>query len=132
MVLELESLPVGTVIDGELVALGRNGVPRFNLLLKYRNGTAHLMPFAFDILMREGRDMTKRPLSERRSVLQSMVQRNSHVDLGGWSNDLYARRDSHKQEGIAKRANSLYESGKSSGCWMKLRYNCRQKFVIGG
>jgi bifunctional non-homologous end joining protein LigD len=134
--LELEKLPPETVIDGELVALDKSGVPRFNLLQNYRSGSAHLMYFVFDILVHNGKDVTKLPLSERRELLRSIVKRGNHVDLAAWSNDLerleqFARK--HKLEGIvAKRANSPYESGRRSGCWVKLRYNCRQEFVIGG
>src|SRR6516225_2508259 len=133
---ELEKLPPGTVIDGELVALDRDGVPRFNLLQNYRSASAHLMYFVFDILMHKGKDVTKLPLSERRELLWSVVKRGNHVDLAAWSDDLetleeFARE--HRLEGIvAKRANSRYESGRRSGCWVKLRYNCRQEFVIGG
>jgi ATP-dependent DNA ligase len=32
----------------------------------------------------------------------------------------------------AKRKNSLYESGKRSGAWVKYRVNRGQEFVIGG
>ena len=73
--LELEKLPPETVLDGELVALDRNGVPRFNLLQNYRSGSAHLMYFAFDILVHKGKDVTKLPLSERRELLRSTVKR---------------------------------------------------------
>jgi DNA ligase D-like protein (predicted ligase) len=134
--LELENLPPETVLDGELVALDRNGVPRFNLLQNYRSGPAHLIYFVFDILVHQGKDVTKLPLSERRDLLSSLVMGGIHVDLAAWSNDLetlerFAKE--HKLEGIvAKRANSWYESGRRSGCWVKLRYNCRQEFVIGG
>ena len=75
--LELENLPPETVIDGELVALDRNGVPRFNLLQNYRSGSAHLMYFAFDILAHKGKDVTKLALSERRELLRSTVKRGS-------------------------------------------------------
>jgi ATP-dependent DNA ligase len=73
--LELENLPPETVLDGELVALDINGVPRFNLLQNYRSGSAHLMYFVFDILLHKGRDVTKLPLSERRDLLKSVVER---------------------------------------------------------
>ncbi len=86
--LELEKLPTDTVIDGELVALDKNGVPRFNLLQNYRSGSAHLMYFAFDILVHKGKDVTKLPLSERRDLLRSIVKRGIHVDLAAWSDDL--------------------------------------------
>jgi bifunctional non-homologous end joining protein LigD len=134
--LELEKLPPETVLDGELVALDNDGVPRFNILQNYRSGPAHLMYFVFDVLVHKGKDVTKLPLSERRNLLRSLVKRGNHVDRAAWSNDLetleqFARE--HNLEGIvAKRANSSYESGRRSGCWVKLRYNCRQEFVIGG
>lgn len=111
-------------------------VPRFNLLQNYRGGSAHLMYFAFDILVLKGNDVMKLLLSQRRELLRSTVKRGAHVDLAAWSRDLeplerFARE--HKLEGIvAKRADSLYESGRRSGCWVKERYNSRQEFVVGG
>jgi ATP-dependent DNA ligase len=33
---------------------------------------------------------------------------------------------------VAKRRDSVYESGQRSGAWQKMRLNQRQKFVIGG
>jgi bifunctional non-homologous end joining protein LigD len=33
---------------------------------------------------------------------------------------------------LAKRADSLYESGKRSGAWVKHRINKGQEFVVGG
>jgi bifunctional non-homologous end joining protein LigD len=134
--LELENLASDTVLDGELVALDNSGVPRFNLLQNYRSGTAHLMYFAFDVLAHKGQDVSKLPLAKRRELLRTIVQRGPHVDLAAWSNNLasmerFARE--HKLEGIvAKRSDSRYEPGKRSGCWVKLRFNCRQEFVIGG
>jgi bifunctional non-homologous end joining protein LigD len=35
-------------------------------------------------------------------------------------------------EGVAKRKDSLYESGKRTGAWVKYRVNRGQEFVIGG
>jgi len=134
--LELQILPPETVLDGELVALDRNGVPRFNLLQNYRSGSAHLMYFAFDILLYAGKDVTKLPLSERRDILRRIVKRGNHVDLAVWSDDLESlerfAREHHLEGIVAKRANSQYESGRRTGCWVKLRYNCRQEFVVDG
>ena len=50
----LTSLPHGTVIDGELVAIDNDGRPDFNLLQNYRSSEAHLVYFAFDILAHKG------------------------------------------------------------------------------
>src|SRR3712207_8308030 len=39
----------------------------------------------------------------------------------------------HGLEGVvAKRRASRYEPGKRSGAWLKVRFNRRQEFVIGG
>jgi ATP-dependent DNA ligase len=105
---ELEHLSPGTALDGELVALDKNGVPKFNLLQNYRSGSAHLMYFAFDVLAHQGQDVSKLHLWERRELLRSILQRGPHVDLAAWSKDLellecFARE--HKLEGIlAKRS----------------------------
>ena len=136
LAIELENLPSDTVIDGELVALDKNGVPRFHLLQNFRSGSAHLMYFAFDILILRGNDVTKRPLLERRNLLRSIVKPGPQVDLAAWSNDLEKLEQFEKErklEGIvAKRSTSRFETGRRSGCWVKLRYNSRQEFVIGG
>ena len=116
---ELEKLPPETVLDGELVALDGNGVPRFNLLQNYRGGSAQLMYFAFDILVHKGKDVTKLPLSERGTLLRSTVKRSSHVQVAECTDSVeglerFARE--RKLEGIvAKRADSSYVSGRRSG-----------------
>jgi bifunctional non-homologous end joining protein LigD len=134
---ELEkSMPLDTVLDGELVALNEEGRPRFNLLQNYRSGSSPLMYFVFDILIHKGTDVTKLPLSERRALLTSAVKGSEHVQVAAWTGDLeglerFVRET--KLEGIvAKRADSFYVSGGRSGSWVKLRFDRRQEFVIGG
>jgi bifunctional non-homologous end joining protein LigD len=41
-------------------------------------------------------------------------------------------REQHFEELVAKREDSLYESGQRSGTWLKMRVNHGQEFVIGG
>jgi len=124
------------VLDGELVALDENGIPRFNLMQNYRSGSTHLMYFVFDILMDKGRDVTKLPLSERRSLLQSIVKRSDHIQVAAWSAELESLerfvRDMKLEGVVAKRSDSYYELGGRTGSWAKMRFNCRQEFVIGG
>jgi ATP-dependent DNA ligase len=55
----LGDLPDGTVIDGELVALGADGRPDFNLLQNFRSAESRILYYAFDIL---GRRLTQFPL----------------------------------------------------------------------
>jgi ATP-dependent DNA ligase len=63
----LDYLPADTVLDGELVAMGPDGKPNFNLLQNFKSAVSHITYYAFDVLMHKGRDLTQVPLSERRA-----------------------------------------------------------------
>lgn len=133
----LESLPSDTVIDGELVALGADGKPNFNLLQNFRSAQNSIIYYAFDILMHKGRDVTMFPLSERREMLGSVIEPAEHVALSEVSNqtaqEMLGFVRSHGLEGIvAKRADSIYQPGLRTGLWSKHRVNLGQEFVIGG
>src|ERR1700678_2107108 len=77
----LKSLPKETVIDGELVALGPDGRPDFNLLQNFSSAESRIVYYAFDIPVHEGRRLTGRPLLERRDILRSVVDPGEHVAL---------------------------------------------------
>jgi DNA ligase D-like protein (predicted ligase) len=133
----LESLPEGTVIDGELVAMGPDGRPNFNLLQNFRSAESHITYYAFDILIHKSRDLTMLPLSERRAILHSIINPAEHVALSEVSNQTASQMldfvRSHGLEGIvAKRVDSVYQPGQRTGLWSKYRINLGQEFVIGG
>jgi bifunctional non-homologous end joining protein LigD len=133
----LASLPDETVIDGEVVALDEQGMPNFNLLQNSRSAESHIMLYAFDVLVRRGENLTQRRLSERREILESTVTPHAHVGISQVSHqsakEMLAFVKSHGLEGIiAKRCDSVYESGRRSGRWVKHRINASQEFVIGG
>jgi DNA ligase D-like protein (predicted ligase) len=133
----LEDLPKGTVIDGELVALGPHGGPDFNLLQNFRSAESRIIYYAFDILIHKNRDLTGLPLSERRTILDTVVEPGEHVALSQVS-DLSAAEmlkfaKSRGLEGVvAKRSDSVYQPGQRTGLWSKYRINLGQEFVIGG
>ncbi len=133
----LRGLPQDTVIDGELVALGLDGKPDFNLLQNFRSAEKHILYYAFDILVHKGRDLTMRPLAERRDVLYSVVEPSEHLAISEVSNQTPAQMlkfvRTHELEGIiAKRSDSIYQPGLRTGLWAKHRVNLGQEFVIGG
>src|ERR1700724_3296472 len=70
----LAGLPDGSVVNGELVALDDRGRPEFNLLQNFRGAAARIHYYIFDMLCCEGRDLTRLPLVERRSLLKSLVR----------------------------------------------------------
>jgi len=59
----LSPLPNDTVIDGEVVALDEDGRPSFNTLQNYGSAGAPLHFYVFDLLVLEGRDVTKETLA---------------------------------------------------------------------
>src|SRR4029077_10952010 len=135
----LAPMPDETVIDGEVVALDRDGKPSFNTLQNYGSAGAPLHFYIFDLLILKGRDVMGEPLVKRRELLEEHVLpklaepvRYSPV-LEAKLKDLIRSVKARGLEGlIAKRRNSRYEPGQRSGAWQKMRVNRGQEFVIGG
>ena len=50
-----------------------------------KSANAHIVYFAFYILMLEGKDPTKLPLSKRRELLRSAVKPSDHVTISEWA-----------------------------------------------
>jgi DNA ligase D-like protein (predicted ligase) len=133
----LKDLPDDTVIDGEVVAIGPDGRPDFNLLQNFRSAESRIHYYAFDILIHKGRRLTELPLSERRKILSSVIEPGEHVALSQVSDRSAAEMlkfiKSHGLEGaVAKRSDSVYQPGQRTGLWSKYRVNLEQEFVVGG
>ena len=135
----LAPMPDETVIDGEVVALDKDGRPSFNTLQNYGSAGAPLHFYIFDLLILEGRDVMGEPLVKRRELLEEHVLpklaepiRYSPV-LEASLKDLIRSVKAQGLEGlVAKRRNSKYEPGLRSGAWQKMRVNQGQEFVIAG
>jgi bifunctional non-homologous end joining protein LigD len=133
----LVSLSDDTVIDGELVALDEEGRPTFNLLQNFRSAESRIFFYAFDILIHQGKELRQLPLSKRRAILSTTVKPSDHVGLSQVSNrtaeEMIEFVRSRGLEGvIAKKADSVYQSGLRTGVWTKTRINLGQEFVVGG
>jgi bifunctional non-homologous end joining protein LigD len=133
----LDGLPDETVVDGEVVALDSAGRPSFNALQHF--GSASLRYYVFDIMIHRGRSVMDQPLSARRSLLEARVLSNLAEPVGcscRLDAPLPALIQSVRAQGleglVAKRPDSLYEAGRRSGAWRKMRLNRRGEFVIGG
>jgi len=139
LVQALAELPDETIIDGEIVALDENGRPSFNVLQNYRRAGTPLQFYAFDVLTLAGRSLQNEPLGERRKVLRTKIMPRL-PDSVLYSESLEATAsqvtDAVKAQGlegvIAKRRDSLYEPGRRSGAWIKMRVNKSRALVLGG
>ena len=138
---ELLTLAPGTVLDGEIVVMS-GGRPDMQSLLTRLQGTGHragapVTYIVFDILERNGTDLTGLPLTERRENLKAAVREGPHVVLSepveGRGEDYYRAAVAQGLEGVmAKRKDSRYEPGQRSGAWMKIRVQKNCDCVIAG
>jgi bifunctional non-homologous end joining protein LigD len=122
------------LLDGEIVALDEDGRPSFQAL---HHQAAHaLVYYAFDALHVDGRDLIKTPLEERRSVLAGLIEDTRVLGsdpLPGSPEQIeHAVRGLELEGVVAKRRGSLYEPGRRSPSWVKVKFNRRQEFVVGG
>jgi bifunctional non-homologous end joining protein LigD len=120
------------------VALDDSGRSNFNLLPQFRSKASRIHYFIFDLLVCNGHDLTRLPLSDRRALVKSLLKfRSPRIRIAEQfevtASDMLAAVRQQQLEGvIAKRKDSLYEAGKRSGAWVKCRANRGQELVIGG
>jgi DNA ligase D-like protein (predicted ligase) len=136
-----EHLPPDTLLDGELIALDKNGHVSFNILQHHRSQAQAILFYAFDVLIHRGRRLIHVPLETRRELLSDITaDLKTRTPLIGLSDrldttpaELIPLIKEFGFEGIiAKRKDSCYEIGKRTGAWLKYKVNKAQAFVIGG
>jgi bifunctional non-homologous end joining protein LigD len=137
----LAALPVDSaVIDGELVALAADGTTRFGDLQDAiaRDDTAGLVFFAFDLLYRDGYDLTGAALEDRKEALARIVPQGGDASVRysdhqrGRGPDFFRLACHHRLEGIiAKRRDRPYRPGRSRD-WLKIKCRNVDEFVVIG
>jgi bifunctional non-homologous end joining protein LigD len=131
----VRTMSPSAILDGEIIAVDEAGRPSFQAL-HHRAPDASIHYYAFDVLQADGRGLLRMPLEERRTELERVL-RGSRVfrseALPGSPEQIERAVRELKLEGIvAKRRLSLYEPGKRSKSWIKVKFNRRQEFVVGG
>jgi bifunctional non-homologous end joining protein LigD len=138
----LEQLPVkSAIIDGELVALDKKGITKFQLLQNALEvgATAKLGYYIFDLLYYDGYDLSNVILKERKEQLKhiskSLNPKGMIVfceGLIGEPKSLLKKACRIGLEGlIGKRIASLYQNKRTKD-WVKFKCIQRQEFVIAG
>ncbi|OPX45411.1 hypothetical protein CLHUN_07810 [Ruminiclostridium hungatei] len=139
------------VLDGEMIVLDGSGQPGFhNILLretvKNRKNLQHYLKnypvryVIFDILMLEDKMLTKKPLHERKEILERVIapklQGNSSFFVSQvFENgvELYENMKLRNMEGIvSKSRSSLYLPGKKHNEWFKTKFTKKMLCIIGG
>ncbi|UFW73013.1 non-homologous end-joining DNA ligase [Bradyrhizobium sp. WU425] len=133
----LEGVKADAVIDGELVAIGKDGVSHFQLLQNALRHEAKLLYCAFDLMFAAGEDLRALPLLERKKRLKALLPRHKLIAFSnhrkGSGTKFFAQAELRHLEGImAKRADSPYASGRRTADWLKVKTAQRQEVVIAG
>ena len=137
----IQNLPAGEcVIDGEVVVLDEEGRSSFQLLqareMEGRKSPGYF--YAFDLLQLDGKSLIGLPLEARKGVLEKLCANAGDPTrysgaIGGDAKRLLEEVTRRGLEGIVgKQRNSVYEPGRRSGAWIKLKCVNEQEFVIGG
>lgn len=141
IVAAIKNLPVREcVIDGEVVALDEEGRSSFQLLqaLEMEGRKAPVYFYAFDLLQLDGNSLLNLLLEVRKSVLEKLCgdAKDPIRYSGPVGSDAKRLLDEVKRRGlegiIGKLRNSVYEPGRRSGAWIKLKCVYEQEFVMGG
>jgi bifunctional non-homologous end joining protein LigD len=136
------------VIDAEIVALDPDGRPSFELLQQRMNLASPrdierirrklpVIIYAFDLLWLDGNDLTGEPLEERRGLLESIVTTDEKVHLTAFV-DAEGRKffEAARQLGfegvVGKKLGSIYQPGRRSKDWRKVKALKRQSCVVLG
>jgi bifunctional non-homologous end joining protein LigD len=134
------------LLDGEIIAFA-DGVPTFAALaerMHVRNAPraaalAQANPVtlvAFDLLRLDGKDLTGRPLSERRQALLSLglddprCQVPATYDDGQLLMELTAQQ--HLEGVVSKKLDSRYHFGRRTTDWLKFPHRNSGSYVVGG
>jgi DNA ligase D-like protein (predicted ligase)/DNA ligase D-like protein (predicted 3'-phosphoesterase) len=133
---ELKQLTNNVVLDGEIVVV-EDGKTDFQALLKRSHSTSPakielqqkrtpVVYVVFDILEKDESTLVDLPLIERKKILKSSMEEGKNVLLSDFvetKGEAYYEISLEKGlEGIvAKKKDSVYESGARSGNWLKIK-----------
>lgn len=125
------------VLDGEIIIYNEKGNPDFNLLqrreqisnktkIALRSTEFPATYVIFDILSKNGKDLTQKSLRERKNILQKTVKESKRMQTIFYTKNgesLWKVIEQRKIEGVmAKTLSGLYEPGHRSASWLKIKF----------
>jgi bifunctional non-homologous end joining protein LigD len=135
---ELRKIKKDCILDGEVVVLDETGKPSFQKLQQFgMNRDFPIHYYIFDCLSYAGTEITDKPLIERKQILETLVPKSDilkyseHITADGIR--FYKESKKLDLEGImAKRADSVYETGRRTKNWLKVKNHNTQEAIIAG
>lgn len=135
------------ILDGEVIVRTEKLKPQFSLTVRRDRSSKkekvkqmmRELPIeyhVFDILMKDGEDLRKRPLTERLATLHDIVKPTDWLHLVESQTNglkLFSKMSEIKWEGIvSKNLNSPYIGGKAHKHWYKTKVKQQLLCVVGG
>ena len=136
------------ILDGEIVAFDERGRPSFGRLqsrmhvssdsaARRRSKEVPVAYVIFDLLWLDGHPLLALPYGERRARLAELglegpAWRTPEHVVGNGAAMLEASLRNGLEGVVAKKLASLYEPGRRSPCWLKLKNVRREDVVVGG
>ncbi len=122
------------VLDGEVCRIDPSGRTSFSEL---QQGSGPLIYYAFDLLELDGEPRVQLPLRERKALLRDLLdKRVSAVGFSEGFDDgaaLFKVAQERGLEGIvSKRASGVYQQGKRSRDWLKVKTELSEEFIVAG
>jgi bifunctional non-homologous end joining protein LigD len=115
------------LIDGEIVALGEDGLPQFDALRLRRGRKCSIVFYAFDLLHLDGFDLTGCPLIKRKALLKRILPKDNtgrirFTDhIAGNGERLFEKLEALNLEGmVMKRKDSVYAFTRCRD-WLKVK-----------
>lgn len=139
--------PTPLILDGEIIAVDKQHRPSFALLqhrmhVEDRQAIARLSKstpvtyMLFDLLYLDEWSTMTLPFADRRKLLEQLPLKEplrlSPIVAGEGSVLLESARQAGMEGIVDKLSASVYEPGRRSGAWLKMKLTERQEFVIGG
>lgn len=115
------------LIDGEIVALDKDGLPCFEGSRSRRDRSCSVVFYAFDLLCLDGFNVTACPLIKRKELLRRILPKDNtgrvrftdHITGGG--ERLFEKLEGLKLEGmVMKRKDSVYSFSRCRD-WLKVK-----------
>ena len=136
------------ILDGELVVLNKEGKPDFYAIQRrslmtdtFKIGFAAksnpVQFVAYDIIYNDGDDLTDKPLMERKAILSKVVKEGNNLTISRYIEKngvaFFELAKAQELEGIvAKRKDSLYQIGKRTRDWLKIKVMQDEDLLILG
>jgi bifunctional non-homologous end joining protein LigD len=136
------------VLDGEMIAVDKNGRPSFELLqgrmglgneadIRRKMKEIPIGYVIFDLLYEDGHSTMPLAYTERRRRLEALKLKGRYwqtppTTRGEGETTLAASKKLGFEGVMAKRLDSSYQPGKRSDAWLKIKNHLGQELVIGG